>query len=52
MPWILKALVLVAKSKRGRELLLAGALGAVELARGERARRLYGKARNLADARR
>jgi len=52
MPWILKALLLVARSKRGRELLFAGALGAVELARSERARRLYGKARSLAFARR
>jgi hypothetical protein len=52
MPWILKALLLFARSKRGRELLFAGALGAVELARSEQARRLYDKARSRAPARR
>jgi hypothetical protein len=52
VPWILKALLLVARTKRGRKLLVAGALGAVELARSDQARRLYGKARSLAYARR
>jgi hypothetical protein len=45
MPWIVKGLLLLAKSRRGRELLLAAGLGAIELARGERARKLYAKAR-------
>jgi len=31
----------MAKSKRGRELLFAGAVGAYELARSERAQQLY-----------
>ncbi len=42
--WILKVLLLAARSKRGRELLFAGALAVVELARSERARTLYGRA--------
>ena len=41
MPWLVKALLLVLKTKRGRRLLLAGGAGAVEIARGERARRVY-----------
>jgi hypothetical protein len=45
MPWIVKGLLLLAKSRRGRELLLAAGLGAIELARGERARKLYARAR-------
>jgi hypothetical protein len=44
MPWLLKGLLLAAKSKRGRELLFAGALGAFELARSDRARKLGAKA--------
>jgi hypothetical protein len=44
MPWILKGLLLVARSKRGRELLFAGALAVVEAAQSERARKLYGRA--------
>jgi hypothetical protein len=44
MPLILKALFLVAKSRRGRKLLLTAGLGAVELAQSERARKLYAKA--------
>jgi hypothetical protein len=48
MPWLLKALVLALKSKRARDLLIAGALGAVEIARSERARELYAHARDAA----
>jgi hypothetical protein len=48
MPWILKGLLLAMKSKRGRELLFAGALGAYELARSERAKKVYAKARKAA----
>jgi len=43
MPWLAKALLLALKTKRGRELLLAGGLGAVEIARSERARKVYAK---------
>jgi hypothetical protein len=48
MPWLAKALLLVLKTKRGRELLLAGGMGAVEIARSERARELYARARQVA----
>jgi hypothetical protein len=44
MPWLLKALLLVLKTKRGRELLLAGGTGAAGIVRSERARRLYARA--------
>jgi hypothetical protein len=44
--WMLKALLVVAKSRRGRKLLVAGGLGAAELARSERARNLYAQARS------
>jgi hypothetical protein len=45
MPWIVKALLLLAKTRRGRKLLLAAGLGAVELAKGDRARKLYDSAK-------
>jgi hypothetical protein len=45
MPWIVKGLFLLAKTRRGRELLFAAGLGVIELARGDRARKLYAKAR-------
>jgi hypothetical protein len=45
MPWLLKALLILLKSRRGRRLLFAVGVGVLELARGERARRLYGRAR-------
>jgi hypothetical protein len=48
MPWLAKALLLALKTRRGRELLLAGGLGAVEMARSERARELYARARGVA----
>jgi hypothetical protein len=52
VPWILKALLLVAKSKRSRELLFTGTLAAVELAKSDRAQKMYGEARTrLADLR-
>ena len=44
MLWIVKALFVLAKTRRGRKLLFAGALAASELAQGERARKLYAKA--------
>jgi len=48
MPWLARALLLALKTKRGRELLFAGAIAAVELAQSERARELYAKAREVA----
>lgn len=48
MPWLAKALFLVLKTKRGRELLFAGGIGAVEIARSERARKLYARAWEVA----
>jgi hypothetical protein len=48
MPWLVKALLLVLKTKRGRELLFAGGLGAAEIARSERARRFYARAWDVA----
>jgi hypothetical protein len=44
MPWLVKALLLALKTKRGRQLLLAGGVGALDLARSKRARELYAKA--------
>src|SRR5690242_14149398 len=43
MPWILRGLFLVARTKRGRELLFAGLLAALDVAQSRRARRLYGQ---------
>jgi hypothetical protein len=44
MPWLVKALLLALKTKRGRKLLLAGGMGAIDLARSKRARELYARA--------
>ena len=44
MPWVVKALLLILKTKRGRELLLAGGTGAAEIIRSERALRVYTRA--------
>jgi hypothetical protein len=49
MPWIVKALLILAKTRRGRRLLFAAGLAAVELAQGERAQKLYAKARASVD---
>ena len=43
MPWLLKGLFVLLKTKKGRELLFAVGLGAFELAQGERAQKLYSK---------
>jgi len=48
VPWLIKGLLLAAKSKRGRELLFAAALGAYELSRSDEARKLYARARAVA----
>jgi hypothetical protein len=44
MLWIVKGLLVLAKTRRGRKLLFAAALAANELAQGDRARKLYAKA--------
>ena len=46
MPWILKALLLLAKTRSGRKLVLAAGLGMIELAQSEQARKLYANARS------
>jgi hypothetical protein len=46
MPWIVKGLLMLAKTKRGRELLFTAGLAAIELSRSERAKKLYAKARS------
>ena len=51
MPFLLKVLLLSLKTRRGRELLLAGGVSALELARSERARELYARAWRTAAAR-
>lgn len=48
MPWLAKALLLALRTRRGRKLLLAGGMGAIDIARSTRARRLYGRAREMA----
>ena len=45
MPWIVKALFVLVKTRRGRRFLFSVGLTAVELARHERARKLYAQAR-------
>jgi hypothetical protein len=48
MPWLAKALLLALKTKRGRELLFAGGIGAFDIARSKRARQFYAKAEEAA----
>ena len=45
VPWIVKGLFILVKTRRGRELLFAVGLAAIELVQGDRARTLYAKAR-------
>jgi hypothetical protein len=47
MPWLLKALFVLIKTRRGRKLLLTVGLTTVEVARGEQAQKLYAKARTI-----
>jgi hypothetical protein len=44
MLWLARVVLLALKTKRGRKLLLAGAIGAADLARSQRARDLYARA--------
>jgi hypothetical protein len=44
MPWILKGLFVLIKTRRGRKLLFAVGVAAFELVQSDRARTLYGKA--------
>jgi hypothetical protein len=44
MPWILKGLFVLAKTRRGRKLLFAVGVAAFELTQSDRARKLYGRA--------
>ena len=45
MPWILKGLFVLAKTRRGRKLLVAAGLGAADLVRSDHARKLYANVR-------
>jgi hypothetical protein len=45
MPWLLKALFVLLKTRRGRKLLFTVGLTTLEVARHERARKLYAQAR-------
>jgi hypothetical protein len=49
MPWLVKALFVLAKTRRGRKLLFAVGVAAIELAQSDRARKLYAKARTRVD---
>jgi len=48
MPFLVKGLLIALRSAAGRKLLLAAAVGVVEVARSDRARAAYAKARELA----
>jgi len=45
MPWIAKGLVVLARTRKGRKLLLAAGLGLLDLAQSDQARKLYTTAR-------
>jgi hypothetical protein len=49
MLWLAKALFIVARSRRGRKLLIAAGVAAADLAQSERARSLYAKALSRVD---
>lgn len=48
MPFLVKALFMALKTKRGRELLFVGGMGVVDVARSRRARALYARAWEVA----
>jgi len=45
MPWIVRGLVVLARTRKGRKLLLAAGLGLLDLAQSDQARKLYTAAR-------
>jgi len=45
MPWIVRGLVVLARTRKGRKLLLAAGLGLLDLAQSDQARKLYATAR-------
>ena len=49
MLWLAKALFIVARSRRGRKLLITAGVAAAELAQSERARTLYAKTLSRVD---
>ena len=49
MLWLAKALFIVARSRRGRRLLIAAGVAAADLAQSERARQLYARALSRVD---
>jgi len=49
MLWLAKALFILARSRRGRKLLVAASVAAADLAQSERARKLYAKAMSRVD---
>jgi hypothetical protein len=53
MPWIVKALFVLARTRKGRKLLLAAGLSVIDLAQSDQARKLYARARTkVSDTRR
>jgi hypothetical protein len=46
MPLIARALFILAKTRRGRKILLAAGLGLVDLIQSDQARKLYASARS------
>jgi len=51
MLWLAKALFILARSRRGRKLLVAASVAAADLAQSERARKLYAAALTRVDQR-
>jgi hypothetical protein len=49
VPWLVKGLFVLAKTRTGRRLLFAVGVAAIEVARGDRAKKLYAKARTRVD---
>ena len=45
MPWLVKGLFVLARTRKGRKLLLAAGLGLLDLAQSDQARKLYATAR-------
>jgi hypothetical protein len=45
MPWLVKGLFILVKTRKGRELLFTAGLLVAELAQSDEARKLYAKAR-------